>query len=226
VIDDARITRMYPSMAPSQATPESAAHVSPHAAQSDTPATADVPQRDAGGFKPSHPHDIAARRYPNQEQPDSVAQAIADAVTAARGEQQEWVENVPETVKALRESEPAGSRREAMYDQALGIRTKDLLSGQLSPEHALVRNAVSGMAHDAGIAPDDLAIIVNDIRAGLHGVKADGQASDLDMADAATLYARDPRIGALVNHFNIGSHPRVVAILAAAARQQRAAGRL
>ncbi len=220
--DAARAVRMYPSMI-GLATVESASPAASGKSDAQAPAGVVATAPDAAGLhKQSHPHDQAARSYPKLEQPDPVAQKIADEIN---GKSVELVEAIPESVKALRETNPL--RHPAHYDVALGLSTKVILSGQVSAEHVVVRNAVAGMAHDMGLDSGDLNTIINTARAAKGGTAAAGEpASDLDVADAAALYVRDPRVGALLNHFNITANPTVVRILAAAARAERSRGRL
>jgi hypothetical protein len=226
--DAASLARMYPSLAPSQATTESTARVSNDVAtQTDSaPAGAVTNTRPAGDvvFKPTHPHDAAARLYPNQEPPagSDAAKARAEAQTA-----EPPVEVVPDNIKALRESDPAGRAYPAHYDEALGFSTKALLSEQTPAETIVFRNMVSGMAHDSGIDPSDMTTIVNRVRAVRSGSTSEVAAIDgNDMADAQAMYDRDPRIAAVLNHFNAAGDPAVLRIMAKAARAQRARGRL
>src|SRR5205807_3580098 len=132
-----RAQRMYPTMVSTPSAPaaasQSATDASPPAADKSLTSARDgdgslVPQTQPDGsivwVKPAHaathPHDLAARRYPKGEQPDPVAQAIADKIN---GEPVEHVENVPANIAKLREGDPL--RYGGHYDQAMGLRTKD-----------------------------------------------------------------------------------------------------
>lgn len=220
--DAAILARMYPSMAAAPSTTESTARVTTGVAtQADSASAGTVAPRPAGDavFKQSHPHDVAARMYPNQEPP-----AGSDAAKAKAEVQptKAPVEVVPENIAKLRADDPnaaAGRMYTTHYDQALTT---------IPAESTFVRQFVSGMAHDVGMAPGDLETIANIAHATTAGNVAQTTevVSDADKTDAYALMGRDPRVSQIMDKLNLSSHPRVIAIFANLAREQRSRGRL
>jgi len=244
--DAARASRLYPTM--DSAVQTRGAQTDPAtrgAVEAKAPASAEVmpmPPTVPAAAAPSHWNDQAARMYRTSEAPDPVAQKAREAADAAEKARQTaareleaatpkaLTESLPANIAKLRESAPLVYA--ATYDEAMGLRTKDFIEittqdGDVvcaaTPELALVRNAVAGMAHDAGLNPDDLRTIVNQI-----GTPVDltDTASHADLTDAFTLASRDPRMTALLDKLHLTTNPVVVRILAAAAREQRSRGRL
>ena len=205
------------------------------------------PQPAAGGFrKPSHWNDQAARMYRTAKASDPVAEKSREAADAAEKARQTaareaeaaapkpLTETLPANVAALRASDPMVYP--STFDEALGLRTKDFIEiktqdGDVlraaTPELALVRTGIAGMAHDMGLEPADLASAVGIIRATRAGnpIPTD-TVSDIDKADAQALMSRDPRVAGLLNHLGVANHPWIVAKFASLAREQRARGRL
>jgi hypothetical protein len=163
---------------------------------------------------------------------------------APSAERQLFVDATPQAVRELREAAAKDDPSLAMYADPMSAAVQ-LFEGaeEMAPDQrAVAALELTRVAQDNGFDANDLAdltSLVPDARAITAETlpQAEATAAELlntefgskaaqALLDARRLVERDPRVKAMLEHTNLGNHPRVVLQFAKKAARERAAGRL
>jgi hypothetical protein len=204
-----------------------------------------APEREPGTGWYDHPTSRPATTTAAPE-PAPNPEAELGARLYAKEQPPEIEIDVPEGIAKLREGDPAMYAPETPYEQAISA---DDFAEDETPEE--VKSAVIGelrrMAHDTGIAPDELREVVSigkqlaaepptpeiELQWQQQAVKRVLELNDQDVkraqADidlARALVARDPRLVKILEATRLGNDPRVIEKFVQLARRERLRGRL